>query len=103
MRCVPAASPRCSTGIALFRGGGLRRLGRNSISKIETPVLFLWGDADKALSIRTTRGTEKYVSNLTFHVLPGVSHWVQEEAPETVNGMLEAWLSGDPVPLTAAR
>ncbi|MEO2168065.1 MAG: alpha/beta hydrolase, partial [bacterium] len=30
--------------------------------------------------------------------LPGVSHWVQQEAPETVNRMLEAWLSGAPVP-----
>jgi pimeloyl-ACP methyl ester carboxylesterase len=88
---------------ALFRCGGLRRLAGNSPSKIETPVLFLWGDADKALSIRTTHGTENYVSDLTFRVLPGVSHWVQEEAAETVNGMLKAWLSGDPVPLTAAR
>jgi hypothetical protein len=27
-----------------------------------------------------------------------VSHWVQQEAPETVNAMIEAWLSGRPVP-----
>jgi len=27
-----------------------------------------------------------------------VSHWVQQEAPETVNAMLEAWLTGQPVP-----
>ena len=65
---------------------------------IEIPTLFIWGDGDVALSIRTTLGTEKYVKNLTFRVLPGVSHWVQQEAPETVNQMLECWLTGKAVP-----
>jgi epoxide hydrolase 4 len=25
--------------------------------------------------------------------LPGVSHWVQQEAPEQVNALLDDWLS----------
>ena len=83
---------------ALFRGGGLRRFRGAEIPVINIPTLFLWGDADTALSFRTTRGTEKYVSNLTFRVFPGVSHWIQQEAPEAVNAMLEAWLTGRPVP-----
>ena len=83
---------------ALFRGGGLRSFPRGEIPIIDIPTLFLWGDADTALSFRTTRGTEKYVSNLTFRVFPGVSHWIQQEAPEAVNAMIEAWLSGKPVP-----
>jgi pimeloyl-ACP methyl ester carboxylesterase len=65
---------------------------------IKTPTLFLWGDADIALDFRTTQGTENYVSNLTFRVFPGISHWIQQEAPEAVNAMLEAWLSGARVP-----
>jgi pimeloyl-ACP methyl ester carboxylesterase len=65
---------------------------------IKIPTLFLWGDADVALDFRTTQGTETYVSNLTFRVFPGISHWIQQEAPETVNAMLEAWLSGARVP-----
>jgi pimeloyl-ACP methyl ester carboxylesterase len=65
---------------------------------IKTPTLFLWGDADVALDFRTTRGTEDYVSDLTFRVFPGVSHWIQQEAPEAVNAMLEAWLAGARVP-----
>lgn len=83
---------------ALFRGGALRRFRRGNVPMIRIPTLFLWGDADAALSFRTTRGTEKYVFNLTFRVLPGVSHWIQQEAPEAVNAMLEAWLTGRPVP-----
>ena len=77
---------------ALFRGGAIRRFGRMTIPKIEVPTLFLWGDADKFLSLRTTVATNQYVTNLTFHVLPGVSHWIQEEAPEVVNRLLQAWL-----------
>jgi pimeloyl-ACP methyl ester carboxylesterase len=83
---------------AAFRYGGLGRLGNVAIPAIRTPTLFLWGDSDVALSIRTTRGTEKYVSDLTFRVFPGVSHWIQQEAPEAVNAMIEAWLSGARVP-----
>jgi epoxide hydrolase 4 len=66
--------------------------------KIQTPTLFLWGDADVALDFHTTEGTENYVENLTFRVLPGISHWVQQEAPEAVNAMLSAWLAGARVP-----
>jgi len=84
---------------AFFQG---RKSGQGSAAggfpKITTPTLFLWGDADIALDFRTTQGTENYVSDLTFRVLPGISHWVQQEAPEAVNAMLEAWLTGAPVP-----
>ncbi len=83
---------------APFRGKGFRRLHEGTIPTIHTPTLFLWGDADSALSFRTTEGTEKYVSNLTFRVFPGVSHWIQQEAPEAVNEMIEAWLAGKRVP-----
>ena len=41
---------------------------------------------------------ERFASDLTLRYLPGVSHWVQEEAPGVVNTMLEAWLTGRPVP-----
>jgi pimeloyl-ACP methyl ester carboxylesterase len=83
---------------ALLRGGGTRRFFSAEIPVIHVPTLFLWGDADTALSLRTTVGTEKYVSNLTFRVFPGISHWIQQEAPEAVNAMIEAWLSGQRVP-----
>ena len=83
---------------AAFRGGEIRRYSASNAPIIRVPTLFLWGDADVALSLRTTRGTEQYVSDLTFRVLPGVSHWIQQEAPEAVNAMLEAWINGRRVP-----
>ena len=83
---------------AAFSYGGLGRTRKGASPPIQTPTLFLWGDRDVALSIRTTWGTEKYVSDLTFRVFPGVSHWIQQEAPGAVNAMIEAWLSGKRVP-----
>lgn len=66
---------------------------------VDTPTLMIWGEEDTALSKATTIGTDQYVKNLTLRYLPGVSHWVQQEAPETVNAMIEAWLKDKPVPL----
>jgi len=77
---------------ALIRGGAWRKNFSRAFPKIEIPTLLLWGREDAALSVRTTVGTEDYVTNLTLHVLPGVSHWVQQEAPEAVNALIERWL-----------
>jgi pimeloyl-ACP methyl ester carboxylesterase len=65
---------------------------------VEIPTLMLWGLEDLALSKETTNGTDQYVSDLTVRFLPEVSHWVQQDAPETVNAMLLAWLADEPVP-----
>ncbi len=82
---------------ALARGGG-RRQRRLGYPTIETPTLMIWGEEDVALGVETTHGTDRFVSDLQLRFLPGVSHWVQQEAPEVVNAMLEAWLRGQPVP-----
>lgn len=82
---------------AFFRARNIRS-ARQEFRKIHTPTLFLWGDADIALDFRTTHGTSDYVTDLTFRVLPGISHWVQQEAHQAVNAMLEAWLTGARVP-----
>ena len=82
----------------LFRGGGLRRSRDRGFPTIQTPTLFIWGDADRFFRAGTMHGIEQYAPNLTFRALPGVSHWVQQEAPEEVNVILEAWLLGKSVP-----
>ena len=72
---------------------------RNRVRTIDTPTLMIWGEADTALGKATTIGTQRYVSDLSLHYLPGVSHWVQQEAPERVNEILSQWLGekfGDP-------
>lgn len=60
--------------------------------RVDVPVLMIWGEEDTALGLETLDGTDRYVIDLTIRRLPGVSHWVQQEAPETVNGILAEWL-----------
>ena len=55
---------------------------------------MIWGEEDTALGKETSFGTERFVSDLTVRYLPRVSHWVQQEAPEAVNEILESWLCG---------
>ena len=81
---------------AALRGG--RAAAGEELPVIETPTLLVWGLEDVALSKETTDGTDDHVADLTMRFLPGVSHWVQQEAPEVVNTMLLAWLDGQPVP-----
>ncbi len=82
----------------LVRGGGMRRQRRLGLPSIAVPTLMLWGEDAMALSIETTYGTENHVEDLTLRYLAGISHWVQQDAPEAVNAMLGAFLAGEPVP-----
>ena len=59
---------------------------------IKTPTLMVWGEEDTALGLELTEGYEPYIADFTLERLPGVSHWVQQEAPEAVNARLLAWL-----------
>ena len=59
---------------------------------IDVPTLMIWGEEDTALGIENTEGYGPYVSEFTLHRLPGVSHWVQQEAPERVNALLSDWV-----------
>jgi pimeloyl-ACP methyl ester carboxylesterase len=79
-------------------GGGLRDQLRLGVPVVETPTLMIWGERDFALGKDTTYGTERYVRDLQVRYLPRASHWVQQDAPETVNALLAAFLRGEPVP-----
>jgi pimeloyl-ACP methyl ester carboxylesterase len=83
---------------ALLRGGGVERQRRLGFPVIETPTLMLWGEQDLALTKQTSFGTERWVKDLTLRYLPDASHFVQQDARGEVNAMLEAWLTGRPVP-----
>jgi pimeloyl-ACP methyl ester carboxylesterase len=59
--------------------------------KVEVPTLMIWGQNDVALDIENTYGNEKYVADFTLTRLVGVSHWVQEDAPNQVNNEVMKW------------
>ncbi len=60
---------------------------------IEVPTLLIWGEQDVALDLICLDGTGRHVRDLTLRRLPGVSHWVQQDAPAQVNRLLEEFLA----------
>lgn len=96
-----AQEPGAATAMVNYYRAMSRTKPSVSIPKpgtVDVPTLMIWGASDKALSNATTDGTERYAHDFTLRMLPDVSHWVQQEAPEKVNTILEAWLSGKEPP-----
>ena len=83
---------------AFFKTKPFSEKRREMNLNLERPVLMIWGEKDMALGKELTYGTEKLVTDFTVRYLPNVSHWVQQEAPETVNAMIKAWIIGKEVP-----
>ena len=104
--CKNARQPGTLTAMINYYRANLFRLDGRMILKqlraiksiLEIPTMMIWGEEDGALGKELTYGTEKLVTDFTIRYLPDVSHWVQQEAPETVNAMIEAWLSGKEIP-----
>lgn len=95
-----AAQPGALTAMVNYYRAAVRnfnKMKKRGARQITIPTLFLWGEADKVLGIECTYGTEKHVDDLTFHRLPHVSHWIQQEAPEQVNVLIKTWLLGQKV------
>jgi pimeloyl-ACP methyl ester carboxylesterase len=94
------ASATLRPGAATAMVNYYRSLGRTGSyfaagnGKVDVPVLMIWGEKDTALNIHCTDGTEAYCADFRLERLPGVSHWVQQEAPEKVNAILGDWLGG---------
>ena len=63
---------------------------------VDVPAAFIAGERDLALAIVPPRFmTPRYVTDLrTNELIPGVGHWVQQEAPEATTDALLAFLRG---------
>jgi pimeloyl-ACP methyl ester carboxylesterase len=88
-----AAAPGALTAMVnYYRANFWGLAGVRAAARIEVPVLMIWGEEDTALGLELTEGYEGYVRDFTLARLPGVSHWVQQEAPDAVNARMLAWL-----------
>ncbi|HXQ43084.1 MAG TPA: alpha/beta hydrolase, partial [Acidimicrobiales bacterium] len=56
---------------------------------VQAPTMGVWGSADFALTEAQMTGSAAYVSGpWRYEEISGVAHWMQLEAPDTVNGLL---------------
>ena len=88
-----AARPGALTAMVNYYRA-LRYTGPKALGdgKVDVPTLMIWGEEDVALGIHCTEGAEQWVNDFTLKRLPGVSHWVQQDAPGDVNAILTDWL-----------
>jgi len=60
---------------------------------VDVPTMIVWGEADAYMSpVLLERSMSKVTGPLRVERLPGVSHWVQQEAPAEVNRLLADFL-----------
>ena len=98
-----AVRPRAMTAMVnYYRANAVFTAAERSWPRIDVPTLMIWGEADKALGLDLTQGYGPWVRDFTLERLPGVSHWVQQEAPEAVNRRLAAWMRARSLQLKAA-
>jgi pimeloyl-ACP methyl ester carboxylesterase len=75
-----------------YRAAGPAALARPP--DVSVPTLYVWSTGDAALGRAAAEGTGRHVTgSYRFEVLDGVSHWIPEEVPDTVNRLLLEHLS----------
>ncbi|MGE5657985.1 MAG: alpha/beta fold hydrolase [Actinomycetota bacterium] len=56
------------------------------VDPVRVPTLVLWGEEDSFLSKRLTEGLDRLiVAPFKLKLIPHCGHWIQQEAPQTVN------------------
>lgn len=88
-----ALQPGAATAMLNYYRANVTGLGGDDWTDqtLHVPTLMIWGEKDVALDIALTQGNEAYVEDFTLRLLPGATHWVQQDAPEEVNRLIAAW------------
>jgi pimeloyl-ACP methyl ester carboxylesterase len=68
------------------------------LGAITVPTLYVWGDADATVGPTAAHGTKEFVNAAyAMEVLPGVGHFVMDQAPARATELLLAHLKRHPV------
>lgn len=68
-------------------------LAEDLLPDVRCPVLILWGQEDPWEPVELGRELAQYAAVEEFVELEGLGHCPQDEAPEVVNPILQAWLA----------
>jgi pimeloyl-ACP methyl ester carboxylesterase len=73
--------------------GKVSALALGDAPKVRVPTMYLWGDQDATVGRVAAEATADFVTaGYRFEVLPGVGHFVTDQALARVNELLIAWL-----------
>lgn len=70
---------------------------RADCRKVTVPTLHIWSNRDLTFAEKGAQVCGDYVTGeYRFEVLDGVSHWILDEAPEEVTGLVLDWFATHP-------
>jgi 2-hydroxymuconate-semialdehyde hydrolase len=83
---------------AFFRAArgidGVGLVGREAdLEALAAPALLLWGEDDPYLGVEVGERLQEAMPTASLAVLPGCSHLLPEDAPETVGPLVAEWLA----------
>lgn len=88
-----ADRPTATAALHWYRA--IRNRGHLRQGPVDVPTLYVWSDADPALGRRAAEATAGWVRGpYRLVVLPGVSHWIPEERPAELAGLVLEHLRG---------
>lgn len=84
--------PGAATAMLNYYRANVLRVSREAHAvPVKVPTLLIWGEDDVYLSPELASGLEPMIDDLTVKRLPGVSHWVQQDAPDAANSAIAEW------------
>lgn len=90
---VLAEPAALEAALAWYRAAGT--LTAVEVGTVTVPTLYLWGDRDATVGPSAARFTADFAAGpFRFEVLPGVGHFVTDEAPAAVTRLLLSHLGG---------
>jgi pimeloyl-ACP methyl ester carboxylesterase len=89
----PAYEPGAADVFLAFISYSQGPLAEELLPQVTCPVLILWGTADPWEPIAQGRQLADFAVVEDFIPLEGVGHCPQDEAPEVVNPLLQAWVA----------
>jgi pimeloyl-ACP methyl ester carboxylesterase len=90
----PAQDPGAAAVFIAFTGYSQGPLPEDLLPQLPCSAIMLWGDQDPWEPIALGRAYADYPQVEQFIALAGVGHCPQDEAPELVNPILQAWIAG---------
>ena len=68
---------------------------RPQMGKTRVPTLYIWGDADGTIGPKAAYGTREFVdAEFRMEVLPGVGHFVMDQAPNRASELILQQVAG---------
>ncbi|WP_293907674.1 alpha/beta hydrolase [Phenylobacterium sp.] len=75
--------------VAWYRAGGSSSLRARDVPPVATRTLYVWGDADATVGRVAAEATADFVTGpYRFEAIPGAAHFLTDQVPDAVNGLL---------------